>query len=64
MGKRNTGYLQPFLRSLARLGFALHSLDNSNQMFVSMVLRKMNVPTQPPATIQWPQLRACMYKKR
>ncbi len=55
----------PFLECMMRVGFKLVSQDASNKMFVVMVLRKRrDAPAQPPAGLQWPPLRPCVYKKR
>ncbi len=61
--------LQPFLKCLARLGFSQVSLDTtSNTMFFVAVLRKLNTPSvdlaQHQQALPWPELKACVYKKR
>jgi hypothetical protein len=56
--------LQPFIRCLGRLGFQVQTLDaRTNTMFFVAVLRKVNT-CPDPTRIQWPELKACVYKKR
>ena len=51
-----------FQHAMRQLGFKLVSRDAKNKMFVIMQFRK---GAQPPAEgIQWPQLKACVYRKR
>ena len=51
-----------FQQAMRRLGFKLVSRDAGNKMFVIMQFRK---GAQPPAEdIQWPQLKACVYRRR
>ncbi|KAJ9504690.1 hypothetical protein QJQ45_029770 [Haematococcus lacustris] len=56
--------LKPFLRCLARLGYALQSLDTSNTMFFVAVLRKLHTAAPGAESMAWPALKACVYKKR
>lgn len=51
-----------FMEAMKQLGFKLASRDVSNRMFVIMQFRK---GTKAPAEdIRWPELKACVYKKR
>ena len=51
-----------FQQAMRQLGFKLVSRDAGNKMFVIMQFRKSG---QAPAdSIQWPQLKACVYKRR
>ena len=52
----------PFVEALRRLGFKLAKQDASTRMFVHMLLRK--VGGGGGGGINWPPLRACVYKKR
>jgi ribosomal RNA-processing protein 8 len=53
----------PFIEALRGLGFKLVKQDASNRMFVTMLLRKKG-EGGGGGGIRWPQLRACVYKKR
>lgn len=53
----------PFLRTLKAVGFKLVKQELGNTMFVLFQLRKV-MSCQAEAYIQWPKLKACMYKKR
>ncbi|GLI65492.1 hypothetical protein VaNZ11_009028 [Volvox africanus] len=63
---------QPFLSCLKSLGLRILSEDAGNKMFVVWVLRKGEVGKQQrngkrggsSGIIPWPELKACMYKKR
>lgn len=57
---------RPLLAALKALGFKLVQQDAANRMFVVWVLQKKAVGAKPgaAASIKWPALRACMYKKR
>lgn len=54
----------PFLKALSCLGFKLVKQDASNRMFVTMLLRKRGEAGGRAEGVEWPQLRACVYKKR
>lgn len=51
-----------FMEAMKQLGFKLASRDVSNRMFVIMQFRKAG--TAPASDIRWPELKACVYKKR
>jgi len=55
-----------FLAALKRVGFEMVRQDSSNKMFVVFELKKSadKKPVPTPATIVWPDLKACVYKKR
>ncbi|EFJ43855.1 hypothetical protein VOLCADRAFT_76524 [Volvox carteri f. nagariensis] len=63
---------QPFLSCLKRLGLRLVSEDAGNRMFVVWVLRKCEGSKAggkqrsggSSREIPWPELKACVYKKR
>lgn len=57
---------KPLLSALKALGFKLVQQEASNRMFVVWVLQKKAdvTPSSAVAAIQWPTLRACVYKKR
>ena len=56
---------RPLLSALKQLGFKLVQQDASNRMFVVWVLqKKAAVKPSTAAGIEWPTLRACVYKKR
>lgn len=56
---------RPLLSALKQLGFKLVQQDASNRMFVVWVLqKKAAVKAAAAASIDWPHLRACVYKKR
>lgn len=56
---------RPLLAALKQLGFQLVQQDASNRMFVVWVLQKKAAAKQSSAaSIKWPPLRACVYKKR
>ena len=48
------------------MGFEVVRQDSSNKMFVVFELKKSadKKPVPTPATIVWPDLKACVYKKR
>ena len=54
----------PFVAALAQLGFKLVKQDASNRMFVTMLLKKQGGGGGGGGAIDWPPLRACVYKKR
>jgi ribosomal RNA-processing protein 8 len=54
---------RPFVKALGRLGFKLAKQDASNRMFVTMLLQKEGSGAGGGG-IEWPPLRACVYKKR
>jgi SAM-dependent methyltransferase len=63
----------PFVGALRRLGFKLIKQDATNRMFVTMLLRKRADGGEggeggggraDAGKIEWPPLRACVYKKR
>ena len=51
-----------FQESMKQLGFKLASRDVANKMFVIMQFRKGN--KEATTDISWPELKACVYKKR
>ena len=51
-----------FQQAMRQLGFKMESRDAGNKMFVIMQFRKGG--QTPTDDIQWPQLKACVYKKR
>ena len=51
-----------FQESMKQLGFKLASRDVANKMFVIMQFRKGKCETA--SNISWPELKACVYKKR
>ena len=51
-----------FMEAMKQLGFKLASRDVSNRMFVIMQFRRAS--TAPADDIRWPELKACVYKKR
>lgn len=56
---------QPLLAALKSLGFKLVQQDAANRMFVAWVFQKKGgVKPAAAAAIDWPTLRACVYKKR
>ncbi|KAF6260220.1 methyltransferase-domain-containing protein [Scenedesmus sp. NREL 46B-D3] len=56
---------RPFLSCLQQLGFKLVKQEASSRMFVVFVLRKQQqAAAGAAATISWPPLKACLYKKR
>lgn len=59
-----TDSVKDFVVCLKHLGFKLRELDASNTMFVILVLDKMGPPRKDPGTVKWPELHACVYKKR
>ena len=60
-----TGFIGPVhIEALRRLGFKLVRQDASNRMFVTLLLRKTGGGGGGGADINWPALRACVYKKR
>lgn len=55
---------QPFIRALRQLGFSLVKQDAKNRMFVVWLLSKKAPKEADWRKIAWPQLKACMYKRR
>lgn len=56
---------RPFLSCLRQLGFQLVKQDAKNKMFVVFVLKKhLKVDAATAQGINWPLLKACVYKKR
>ena len=51
-----------FMEAMKKLGFKLASRDVANKMFVIMQFRKGK--EAPAKGITWPELKACVYKKR
>ena len=51
-----------FQQAMRQLGFKLVNRDAGNKMFVIMQFQKGG--HTPAASIQWPELKACVYKKR
>ncbi len=54
---------RPFLRAMAGLGFTQKKVDYSNSHFVTFELQRQK-PSADGEKLEWPQLRACTYKKR
>lgn len=52
----------PFLAALKAIGLSLVREDLSNKMFVVWILRKDGKQSESPPV--WPELRACIYKRR
>ena len=66
-GSGGGGVLEAFLRGLKQLGFRVRSRDESNRMFLALVLRKAkddDGKVREAASIRWPELKPCTYKKR
>lgn len=56
-----------FLGCLKRLGMQLKQQDASNKMFIVWELQKVPVPkgaSSKAKSIDWPELKPCVYKKR
>lgn len=57
-----------FINALAKLGFRLQTLDTANKMFLLLFLQKGKVgepiSKKKLASIDWPTLKACIYKRR
>jgi len=53
----------PFLQAMRGLGFARKSMDCSNSHFVTFELQRQGL-SDKGASLAWPRLRACSYKKR
>ena len=51
-----------FQQAMRQLGFKLVNRDAGNKMFVIMQFRKGG--QTPAESIRWPELKACVYKKR
>ena len=71
LGGGGEALVAPFVKALKRLGFALVSKDVGNKMFITLVLRKEGGGKEgggggarDDKKIVWPELRACVYKKR
>lgn len=55
----------PFLAALQQLGFKLVKQDSKNKMFVVFVLKQQQqVHATAAGAIDWPVLKACVYKRR
>ena len=54
---------RPFLQAMAGLGFKQKNVDCSNSHFVTFELQRQK-PSADSRKLEWPQLRACTYKKR
>ncbi|RCV07094.1 hypothetical protein SEVIR_1G220400v4 [Setaria viridis] len=61
----NNGGADPekFSKAIIQLGFSLVSKDMKNKMFVLFYFRKKE-KSKVAKRIDWPQLKACMYKRR
>jgi ubiquinone/menaquinone biosynthesis C-methylase UbiE len=53
-----------FTRALQKLGFKVASSRVLNKMFVVFELRKGKGPAAAQADVQWPELKASVYKKQ
>eukprot|EP00850_Spirogloea_muscicola_P022104 SM000277S10339 [mRNA] locus=s277:25737:28080:+ [translate_table: standard] len=59
--------IDDFVKCLCSLGFKLESQDVSNKMFLLLYLQKCarsGEGKRSKGELQWPPLKACMYKKR
>lgn len=54
----------PFLQAMQGLGFAKTALDCSNSHFLTFELKRRGRATDGEQNMEWPQLKACSYKKR
>ncbi|KAL3346938.1 hypothetical protein AABB24_025392 [Solanum stoloniferum] len=61
-----TGGADPnnFLKAISELGFTIESKDFSNKMFVLFYLKKKEKQNSVDREINWPELKACIYKRR
>uniref|UniRef100_J3LED5 Ribosomal RNA-processing protein 8 n=1 Tax=Oryza brachyantha TaxID=4533 RepID=J3LED5_ORYBR len=61
----NTGGADPdkFCEAISKLGFSLVSKDAKNKMFILFYLQKKE-KNKVAKTIDWPQLKPCLYKRR
>ncbi|CAN6244918.1 unnamed protein product [Urochloa humidicola] len=61
----NNGGADPekFSKAIIQLGFSLVSKDAKNKMFILFYFRKKE-KSKAAKSIDWPQLKACMYKRR
>ncbi|KAK6798796.1 hypothetical protein RDI58_006499 [Solanum bulbocastanum] len=61
-----TGGADPnnFLKAISELGFTIESKDFSNKMFVLFYLKKKEKRNSVDKEINWPELKACIYKRR
>lgn len=53
-----------FIKSLQSLGFSIVSKDFSNKMFMLFYFQKEKERTPEVKHIDWPKLKACLYKRR
>lgn len=53
-----------FTRALQKLGFKVASSRVLNKMFVVFELRKGKAPAAAEGDVQWPDLKASVYKKQ
>eukprot|EP01023_Acetabularia_acetabulum_P061676 TRINITY_DN7487_c0_g2_i2.p1 TRINITY_DN7487_c0_g2~~TRINITY_DN7487_c0_g2_i2.p1 ORF type:complete len:458 (-),score=87.25 TRINITY_DN7487_c0_g2_i2:106-1479(-) len=56
--------LKPFVDGIESLGFKLMQQDLSNTHFVVLVFKKKEKLQGKMKLVQWPDLKACQYKKR
>jgi len=61
-----TGGADPnkFVKALRYLGFSIVSKDFSNKMFMLFYFQKEKERTLEVKHIDWPKLKACLYKRR
>ncbi|KAK4783233.1 hypothetical protein SAY86_007607 [Trapa natans] len=61
-----TGGADPdrFIKAVCELGFKSEVKDYSNKMFVLLYFKKKEKSSSMKREIQWPELKACLYKRR
>lgn len=60
---KDTENFAPFLGSLQKLGFKVMKQDAGNRMFVVWIAKKVKDAVDASG-VQWPLLKACVYKRR
>ncbi|XP_018480414.1 ribosomal RNA-processing protein 8 isoform X2 [Raphanus sativus] len=62
----NNGGADPkdFVKAVSDLGFTSSLKDFSNKMFILLHFKKKEKPNSNKKKIEWPELKACLYKRR
>ncbi|KAG9158229.1 hypothetical protein Leryth_000371 [Lithospermum erythrorhizon] len=53
-----------FSRAICSLGFTSESKDFSNKMFILFYFKKKGKHNPTSETVEWPELKPCLYKRR